>query len=328
MAKKGEKKKRKSVSELTKDLTRLSVVNEDMNRRKTKGGREVKKIYKKDTIGYQHDVERVHKLIIDGVSVQEIYVDFLMEDGTATMSVDQFTQLVKDAYDYAENSVHKDREFVFQLHMDRYEKMYEKSIEMVGLDHRTLDHKVNSQDWIVMCAKYNQAMKMLRSKEDLIGLHDKSIVLEFRDNTALVAVVEDERGMAGDVPGYKLDNLTLEEQIQMLKLIQQVRTIPVEGEQRVIVKTTTIEMSTGNRMPVEQSTNKIVTQDIEFEEMPENVVSKMENILPPRPEQIYSNEIDDRPEELKNAPKVNKEDIEKKVNKTLVDQFKQRMKRK
>src|SRR5690554_7481693 len=54
------------------------------------------------------------------------------------------------------------------------------------------------------------------------------------------------------------------------------RTVPLEGIQRVMIKTTKIEIATGNVVENVQAIDQTETVDIQFEEMPEDVVSKFD----------------------------------------------------
>lgn len=240
------------------------------------GGTEVLNV---DTPAYQDQVQQVYELLMQGISTEEIYAMLLMDHDD--MGRDYFKILCRHAYTIAENNLHKDREYVFQLHMDRYEKMYEQSLIMTNFWGVPLDKK---KDWKIIVARYGNAIRALKAKEDLLGLHDKSVVIEFNDGQATVLEPENNRGKDG-IPGYNIDNLSLEEKVEMLQLIQQSRTVPIEGIQRVVVKSIKIEINpqTGERVEIRNTQNidKVETHDISFEEMPEDVVSKFEKIPDP-----------------------------------------------
>lgn len=275
-----------------------------------------------DTIEYQEKIEKIYGYIKDGMSSNEIYALLLSEDNS--LGEDSFMQIMKHAYQWAENASHKDRDFIFQLHMDRYEKMWEKSMEMTDRFGRKLDAKVNHDDWPIICAKYVNGMKVLKSKEDLLGLHDKSIVLEFNEEKAVI--VETDTDDRGKVPGVSFGNLTLEEKKELLEYIQQARTIPIEGVQRVSVKTFKIEINTdtGERKKTEVIKNIDNVQDISYEEMPEPVISKMK-----KPRKREDQPMPHAPimiDEAGQETGKSLEDIQSNMKQSFIDKFRDKIK--
>jgi hypothetical protein len=231
----------------------------------------------KDSEEYKNKIQKIYELIRQGGRSNEIYANMLVDD--EELSISAFNDLLAEAYRLAEIGIHKDREYIFQLHMERYEKIFEESMRMENSWHHPLDPK---KDWHIIVKKYISAMKALEAKEHLIGLHDKTMVFEFNDQRAVVIEKEENRG--NHLPGFRLDNLTLEEQIELLDYIRECRAIPVEGIQRVVIKQKKIEISItdGARREMTATTNidKLDTyiKDVEFEEMPENVVNKFKDI--------------------------------------------------
>lgn len=296
------------------DKVRKTFLN-DKPKKKGQGTHKVRLI---DTPEYQVKVALVYDYIKQGMRSNEIYAMMMVEDETLTEK--SFLEILKYSYAYAENALHKDRDYVFQLHMDRYERLYEKSIIMVNSYNQPLDVR---QHWHIMVAKYINALKALESKEKLIGLHDKSMSIEFYDQKVLI----EEKGTdRGEIPGYNIEKLNLNEQKQLLDLIKEARTVPVEGIQRVVIKKTTIEINveTGDRKQVQN----VETHDIGFEEMPADVVSKMINVPDPEEEvQPHMGPvlIDDIKEKIQNK---DAEDIKDKINKKTVDLFKEKLKEK
>src|SRR4051812_26658550 len=100
---------------IQKEVTRRSVLNDEM--RKKTGNKGQPAVHKRDTVEYQQKVERVYDYIKQGFASNEIYATLLSEDND--LGEDSFMELMKDAYYFAETSLQKDREFVFQLHMER-----------------------------------------------------------------------------------------------------------------------------------------------------------------------------------------------------------------
>lgn len=162
----------------------------------------------------------------------------------------------------------------------------------------------------------------------MLGLHDRSMVLEFNDHRAVVVEQSDfEPGR--HVAGFDLDKLTLKDTRQLLDLTQETRTVPIEGVQRVVIKTTKIELSTGNTITNTKMIDNIDTVDIEFEEMPDRVVDRFKDITPEK-----------ETEEFKDGPKiidivgdiesksveVKQMEIGDRLNQSAIESFKQKLK--
>jgi hypothetical protein len=296
------------------DKVRKTILND----KPRKSGQGTHKIHKIDTPEYQAKVEMVYDYIKKGVRSNEIYALMMMDDENLSETV--FNQLRKDAYAYAENSLHKDRDYTFQLHMERYEDLFHKNMIMVNMYGQPLDIR---QHWNIMVAKYGNALKALESKEKLLGMHDKSISLELNDQTATIVEKENDRG---SIPGFDIEMLTLDEQKDLLSLIKECRTTPLEGVQRVVIKKTVIEINTetGERNKMEATE----TIDIGFEEMPAKVVDKFEKILDP--EEVVQPEMGpiviDSTKQLGVGKDV--ETVKDGLNKKMIEIFKEKLKQK
>lgn len=288
------------------------------NRFQRKKGQGTHSVHQIDTVYYQDKIKFIYQKLKEGVRSNEIFALMLIQE--PDLGETRFLKLLKYAYKYFEQQLHKDREYTFALHMDRYEDIFNKCIQFEDMWGVPLDPK---KDWHVISNRLQNALKALKSKEELLGLHDKSMVIEFNDNQA---VIIEEKTESSKIPGYDIEQLSIEETKELLQLIQECRTTPLDGVQRVIVKTTKIEITTGNLAQVTQATDNIVTKDIEFEEMPEDIISKIQNITPP--------EVDP---DLKDGPVVinqtgddkghNKtEDITKKLKESMLDAFKEKLK--
>jgi hypothetical protein len=266
-------------------------------------------------------VKKVYKELRNGKRPDEIYADMLLVLQEKAITEKQWSKTLEEAYHYLENDLHKDREFIFQLHMGRYEQAYEDLIKMERKDGTPLNPKY---DWLQMKTRYRAALSNMRSKEDLIGVHDKSIVLEI--NQGKVVVGEQVNISGPHIGGFNLDRLSLDECVELLGLIQEARTVPIEGVQRVTIKTTRIEIN-GNMVQQTQQYDNPEIQDITYEEMPENVVEKMieTKIEPIEDEEAPSNIIDARPANLP-KPK-NLDEVQQTHNKKLLSQFKNRLNR-
>jgi len=286
-------------------------LNDDQKR----GNYERHEVHVNDTPEHYALAERVYHLIKDGLRTNEIFATLCVEDEQMTET--KFMKLCVDAYKFFENSLLKDREYAFQTHMSRYEDIYQKCMAMEGFWHGMELDKKNPKDIQQIMTKYMHAIKALQYKEELLGLHDKKVVLEFNDDTA--TIVRNERDIYRGIPGYNLDNLSLEEKVEMLKLIQEARTVPINGIQRVIIKQKKIEIDieSGNRKIVEEikKTDKTKTIDIEYEEMPLEVVGKFKDITP------YPEVIKEDPKFIDNRPK----EIEQKTEQQLKDKLQENM---
>jgi len=298
------------------DKISFSSINEDLYRRE---GHLAEYQKQRDSETYQALIKRIHDLVLEGVSSYEIYAILVVET-EQQYKKDTFDMHLKDAYLLAENSLHKDLEYTFRLHMDRYESIFNKSIDMTDYWGRPLDLRIGSEDRQVAALKYAAALKALKSKEDLIGLHDKSMTIEFNENKPIV--IQNPNEVSRQKSIYWL---TMEEKIEFLSLLKDARTVPIEGIQRVVIKQTKIEI---NQNTLER--NKFLqteTHDIEFEEMPKDVVSKMEKIERPIPElepEIGPIVLSEKIEQKKQIA----QDLADKINKNLIDSFKKKMKEK
>jgi len=266
MAKKRKKKKPYKKPERPAFIAEqsLTVINDDKDERRTKAKNA---ILQKDTIEYQEEIKHILELIKDGLAPGEIYATLLISDHELTDSA--FNVMMRDAVTMAELAIYKDREYTFQLHMDRYEKMYHEAMKLEYDNGMPID-PIKGKAFMI--SRLIDATAQLQAKEKLIGLHDKSLTLELTQTQTTVVEKEETRGSI--IPGYDIEQLKLEDQIELLSLIKEARTVPIEGIQRVVIKKTVIEINQGERSEYQ----KVETKDIEFEEMPDDVVSKFEKL--------------------------------------------------
>lgn len=309
---------------------RKTFLNDDPNRREE--GEGVHSAHKIDTPEYQDQIKRVYELFKEGLRADEVYTMLCIEDDK--MSEEQFNKLMAYAYKWAENESLKDRENAWQTHMARYENIYEKAMQMMSHYKNIPLDKTNRNDIEQIRIRCTQAMDALKNKEELIGLHDKRVVLEFNDGEATI-VDNNETGTYTGIPGYNLDNLSLAEKVELLALIKEARTTPQTGVQRVVVKTRTIQidLQSGNRQLIEQRQNidKLNVKDVEYEEMPPDVVSKFTNTreIVPEPE-VDPHIIDSRYKELppNKTAQDTKDSIQNKVLEKLKEQLREKNERK
>jgi hypothetical protein len=268
-------------------------------------------------------IERVYEYIKEGMRSTEILTMLSIEEESLTQT--RFNEILKKAYVLAENNVHKDREYIFQLHMERYERMYQKSMIMEDFWGRPLDPK---KDWAVIRARYINAAKALKNKEKLLGLHDKSVVVEFNEHKTELIEKEDNRGA---IPGIDIELLTFDEQKELLVLIKEARTVPIDGIQRVTIKRTVIEINPETGQRFVQSIETVIdqeTKDIEFEDMPLNVVDKFKDVTPKPSEaepEFGTIIIDSRPKHVETR---NIEEVKNQINTDVIEAFKKKLKEK
>lgn len=289
------------------------VLNDGKKKKSGQGSHAVQLI---DTPEYQAKVEKVYTLLKEGLRSNEVYAMMCMEE--PDLSEARFVDMIKAAYQFSEVVLHKDREYVFQLHMDRYEKLYNDSSNMVNMWGQPLDPV---KDWHIMTIKYQQMIQALQSKERLVGLHDKAITLEFNETSVTAKMPQETRGgvLLG---GIDLTRLTLDEKKELLALIQESRTNNLDGIQKVVIKKTVIEIN-----PHEGKITDRNTLDIAFQDMPADVVSKMQR--PEKPEDEPN--IDTSPDvidEVGDKKGVGLREIEEKMKTNLLSEFKKALQEK
>lgn len=221
-----------------------------MNKQRRKSGERLKIVESKEFKAYI-DQAVVH--INNGWKTGEIFADIITQWPEHNEWFHQ--KLMSEAYKRIRNTLHRDREYIFQLHMNRYEDLYKQTMIMEDFFHRPLEPR---RDYEVIKFKLTTAMKILKQKEDLVGLHNKDVVIEIENNNT--TVISDKPG------GIKLANLTLEERIELLGYLKQTRTVPIEGERQVLIK---------KKVSGEMQTIQAVAVDTEFDELPEKVVDKI-----------------------------------------------------
>lgn len=285
---------------------------------------------KREDPKYLEIVERTYEYLKSGLRSNEILATLMVEDSELTEK--RFMGILKDAYRFAENALHKDREYLFQLHMQRYEDIFKQSMSRENAWHRPLDSK-NPDDWKLIIIRLTTAMKALKAKEDLLGLHDKSMVIEFNEHKATVIRQERVITHLNNVGGHDFEMLSTDELIELLSYIKKIRTVPLEGIQRVSVKQFKIEIGeNGERKELDKVINIDNLQAIEivYEDMPENVVDKFEEIREPeQPERPKEpNVIDAVPKEFRNKPVVSENDIKQKLQNNLLEQMREKLKNK
>lgn len=239
-----------------------------------------------------------------GWSVYEIYATVLLD--LPELIDNDFRRMVRRAYEHAKVTVHRNREFVFKEHMGRYERIYRKALE----ETQNLDPK---RDWHIITGKYISAMKALRMREDLLGLHNKDLVIEISEDEALMKAKPTTKGR---LP-FRTDLLSLEEMIELVALLKAAKISEEDGVRKLIVKKYAPNLI--NQIP-EPITDQAV--DTIYEEMPAKVVDQLQTI-------VVSDERDKVAEQIKIIDKTgglkptgeNFDSVKSKINANLLKQF-------
>lgn len=199
-------------------------------------------------------VEFVFQKLKEGHAVEVIH-QFLALD-FPTVRAARYPEVLRVAYNYGAAALHKDRDFVFHLHAARYETIYLRSLVMEH-DRRPVPLDP-AKDAPKMVGKLRTAAKALRQQEELLGLHDKRLVVEVTDSEVFLL----DQGAAGtpgprelsprSVAGLDLSQLETAEVARLLGLLQRSRTTPLEGVQRVVVRQTKVELVAGGLVRYEE----------------------------------------------------------------------------
>jgi len=161
---------------------------------------------------------------------------------------DRYAELLEVAYNYGAAALHKDRDFVFYLHAERYELIYQRAL-ILERDHQPVPLDP-VRDRLKVIQKLRTAAKSLRQKEELLGLHDKRVVLEVTDSEVFLLDQGEDKPKGAhlfprQIAGGHLENLTVAELGELLRYLQEVRTTPLEGVQRVRVRQVATEVVDG-----------------------------------------------------------------------------------
>lgn len=224
---------------------------------------------------YQECVEKAKNLLFQGTTISEIKVNLLriQED----LSLKDMDEIIGESYKTLYKTIHRDREFIFQLHMNRYEDLYRRSVTMEDRHGRALDA---NRDRASIIYKAQIAMKILKQKEDLLGLHNNDFIVEIDNN---ITSVEDK-----ELYAVRLARLGPDEKIELLSLIKKARTVPIEGDRQIIVKKKVLDE---NNIPIVEEKQFSVVQDIQYEEMPEQVVDKLQEVTTEKDDQYIESPI-------------------------------------
>ena len=243
----------------------------------------------------------IYERLLEGYSRKEVHSHIIF-NYPELKSARSRENAIHDAYKYAEVEAFKDKEYTFHTHIDRYDKMYKESMVMENQYGTPLDP---TEDWQLMVAKYSNALKALKMKEQLLGLHDKNVSIEI--NNRMATVITNTQETRGAMGGYDFSKLNLNEKIELLELVKLARK-PVDGIFPVLIKQNEISVTIGGDLFEEEE-----TEEVEYEELPEEVVTKF---------QKKQREVDDRPEidKLKESA-LSPDDVVAKLHQTAKEEF-------
>lgn len=262
--------------------------------------------------------DEIAELLHKGWLVNEIYAEMLVDIPDLTELL--FNKMVKAAYDKVKTTIHRNREYIFKLHMDRYETIYKKNTEMVDSWNVPLDPK---KDWHIIVAKHSSALKALKAKEDLLGLHNKDVVIDITENDAVMHAKPE---MRGRIP-FDLEQLTFDEKVELIGLLKEAKVSEDDGVRKLIVKKTPLQLVVED--PNRPSPSLIETIDVIYEEMPAKIVDKLQVVdiseppVPPDP-----NFIDARTTQQIEAKSITIDEARKQLHKATIEKFKEKLKAK
>lgn len=241
----------------------------------------------------------IYERLLEGYSRKEVHSHIIF-NYPELKSARSRENAIHDAYKYAEVEAFKDKEYTFHTHIDRYDKMYKESMVMESYNGTPLDPV---EDWQLIVAKYSSALKALKMKEQLLGLHDKNISIEI--NNRVATVINNTQETRGAIGGYDFSKLTLNEKIELLELIKLSRKA-LDGIFPVLIKENEVVVTINDEVIQE-------TEDVEYEELPEEVVTKFQKKSP---------KLDSRPEidKLKENA-LSPDDVLAKLHQTAKEEF-------
>lgn len=206
-----------------------------------------------------------------------------------------------EVYKLAEANAHKEKDFVFSVHMERYEKIYASAIWRINAM-----VPPEPDQYKALTFAFREAMQALQAKEKLLGLHSKLVRIEV---TNTVATIEMEQ-VKGPIKGYDYKKLSIEELMEMSILFEKGRLASVDGILPVRYKTY-------EGFDFEEA----VVVEVEDDQLPEKVTDKF----------VQDNE-QSQERALKEETKVETGstllDLKSKLHKTALDQYKEAMRRK
>ena len=243
-------------------------------------------------------IEEVALMLENGTAPREC-INFLVEK--YEIHPKNARNHLTEVYKLAEANSHKEKDFVFSVHMERYEKIYASAMWRI----RTMVPPEPDQ-YKPLTFTFREAMQALQAKEKLLGLHSKLVRIEI---TNTVATIEMDQ-VKGPIKGYDYKKLSIEELMEMSALFEKGRLAAVDGILPVKYKTY-------EGFDFEEA---IVVED-DDDQLPEKVTDKFVQDN----EQAHERVIERKTKAESNQTLI---DLKSKLHKTALDQYKEAMRRK
>ena len=200
-------------------------------------------------------LRHMYNMLKDGFTSNDVITHYREE---TRMTENAISTYMAEAMKLGEILAQKDKDYIFGLHMTRYEKTYKKELEQA----EKIDlNDPNNWNWFIQ--KMKNCLSVLRAKEKLLGLHNKSVNIQFNNNVAHIEDTAQDQG--SKLKGISIGRLTVDELIELRNLIEVARIKRIDGVFPTIIKE-------------EGPAYEVVTaeEDVDTLKLPENVVYKMQ----------------------------------------------------
>ena len=172
-----------------------------------------------------------------------------------------------DRYDYKMSR--KDLSNIYNLHINRYEKLYKRAKDKLDIYGDSYDEKT----WKQFITHTTTALMALRKKEEMLNLHPKeeaSRVVNLIINNGVMVVTGESSGSAMSVKLTKqFGELSLDEMIELRQLLKESRKTEIDG----IWPTRLVKREEGETI---QDIAFVEVEKEEKSDLPENVIKEME----------------------------------------------------
>ncbi len=165
-------------------------------------------------------IELVHDCLVKGISKSEITDIILNEKYLDIHTKREAYKLIKSVYDDALFKEQQDTIYSFNLHLVRYEDLYSYQMKMENKAGLPLSevHDLDSIAW-----KLQEALNVLKQKEELLGLHDKALIVEI--NNIHLKTKRDLNSL------FSFDSLEDVEKLELLGFLRKIRINANDGVQ-------------------------------------------------------------------------------------------------
>lgn len=203
-------------------------------------------------------------------------------------------QVLTDAYKAFEKMEVTEKQKLYDLHMNRYERHYRKAKK--NLD--GFSEFYNAEQYERWMSNMNASLNALKGKEIMMGFHEKDFKITINNNEVIVT-----QKSHGNAPRlyHQISKLDQDELIELRELLVDARIKDVDG----IWPTRKVK-------PQEavQDIEYVEVEEVEEDDMPDNVIKEMQKEVDLEPNEDYPN-----PEILDNITKA----IQQKSQQQLLD---------